>query len=321
MKLQAITNKVPMGLQKASPYIFFGVGVTSGIGALVAGIRATMKLNDILEAFEKEKLSIEEGFQEDTKEIEDEDVLKIAKKDYDKAVRKLYFRTSGKLCRLYALTASLEALSMGSFGISLGFLRSELLTTSAALSALSEQFMSYRERVVEDAGEDKDQEYYYGVKKEKISVEETDDETGKTKKTKKDMLTGTPNGQWVYWYGQRDHETKLGSSQWDPNYYYNVDYITGVIRGYQFNLDAGKRVNFDRLLDDLGFEERPKDKIEEHIAGWLPGDIITCGLENPEKYRDVYDFVMGNKNDVLLRFNPRPDIFHAKGVISKKEGE
>lgn len=305
------TLKLKMG--QAAPYIAFTTGVVSVIGAVASAIYATTKLSYILDEHEMEAEEIAVEFEEST----DEDAEKHAKKRY----RKLNRKTCGRVLKNYAGTIGCTALAISSFSFSFGKMRSNYLQTAATLGAVSSQFDTYRDRVIEDAGEDKDTEYYYGVKKEKVVVEEKDPETGRVKKTKKELLTGEVSGLYSYRWKKQDTRDMSGSSQYEGIADYDYTYITGIIRQFQNKLDLGhvSKVKLDDLLEELGFEH--DTKYHEAIAGWLPGDTILCGLEcsdvrgNDTGYtltEDAYNFLVGKSNEVTLRFNPRPDTY---GVI------
>lgn len=314
-------NNLTTNFVKASPYIAFGAGVVSLGGAIFTAIRATMALEEVLDEYEEQKKEID-LYLENCKEegaVDNPETLVIIEENCRESRRKLFLGLIGKGCKLYAPTAGFTLASVGCFGYAAGKYRAMYLTTAGAFTELSNEFDGYRGVVRDDVGEEKELEYYYGGKREKITVEETDEETGKTKKVKKDILVDAKAGEFSYEWKQYDWQTGEGSTQWDPSAIYGKNYIIPKIRQFQNNLDAGKNVNFDRLLDELGYEEsnRKGDKDElrikaakEHMAGWLPGDKIECGLEDHyyDKFQDVRDFMDENNPNVVLRFNPRRDI-------------
>ena len=312
MQLKTIANKVGYRTKQASPYILFGVGLVTFGGTIAAAIKATMKLEPILDAHRIERASIKESISKAEGLAEDATELANLPKVEKKEVRKLYFHTIGKIGRLYAPTAALGALSVGSFTASAGILRGRYLMACGALERVTEAFEDYRHRVVEDAGEEKDLEYYYGLEPSKEVVGEETDENGKTKKVKKNVLKGDPTGLFAYRFKKFDGRDNSGSTQWDESPVYNYTYIMGIVSQCQNQLDAGMTVYLDRVLDQLGFSSDDKS---EHMAGWLPGDHITCGLEDDDDGTIIFDslrYKYGNNPDVTLRFNPRINVF-AKG--------
>lgn len=295
-------------LNQASPYILFGGGIVSLIGAVGTAIHATTKLGYVLDEYDQEKLEIAEIYEKESKteEIGPDKALDIRKR----AEKHNDLVCIGKVARLYWPTFALTGLSIGCFTGSVGILRGRYLAAQTALTGVTAAFDRYREGVREQYGEDKDHELYYGQKKEKIEV--ADPETGK--KTKKELYSGKPTGMYTYEWTRFDPKTGHGSTQWDASPTLGHNQIVGVIRENQRLLDMwyangemDKRIRADRLLDQLGFENTG---YAEAIAGYIPGDKIICGLE-PEATmsEDAYNFCVGISNEVTLCFNFRPDIF------------
>lgn len=317
MQFKTMVNKAGYHVRQASPYILFGIGLISFGGTLATAIKATMKLEPILDAHRIERANIKHSISQAEELTEDATELENLPKVEKKEVRKLYFHTVGKIGRLYAPTAALGALSLGSFTASAGILRGRYLMACGALERVTEAFEDYRHRVVEDVGEEKDLEYFYGLDKDKITVEEEDAESGKTKKVKKDGLAGDPTGLFTRRFKKFDSRDGSGSTQWDESPIYNYTYIMGIISQCQNQADAGMYVYFDRVLDQLGFS---CDDESEHMAGWKPGDRILCGLED-EDGAVIFDslrYRYGDNPDVTLRFNPRVNVF-AKTKAEKND--
>ena len=100
-------------MTQAAPYILFGGGVVTTIGALAAAIRATTKLGYILDEYNAEKADIEEVYEEERKEdnLGEEMALSIKKK----SERHNNLVCVGKVARLYAPTMALTGLSIGCY--------------------------------------------------------------------------------------------------------------------------------------------------------------------------------------------------------------
>lgn len=291
-------------LNQAAPYIFYGTGVASLVGAVVCAVRATTKLGYILDDYKNEKADIDEIYEDERKEenLGEETALSIKKKEE----RRLNMVTFCRIARLYAPTAAFTGLSVASFGVSVGMFRGKYLAAQTALCGVTEAFDTYRSRVIEAEGEEKDRIYMYGQDKEKISVKNP--ETGKSEK--KEVYKGSPRGIYCYPWEKYDPETGMGSVEFDPSPTLSHMTIVGRIKTFQNSLDAGNEVRLDRLLDDIGFRDKRQNGYAEAIAGWKPGDVIKCGLE-PEATmsEDALRFCCGETNEFTLCFNCRPDIF------------
>lgn len=300
-------NNFKANLVNASPYIFYGIGVVSVVGTIATAIHATMKLEPILDDHNE---AIEEIKAIDISEVEDKDEALAIAKSQESSIRKQFAKTTGRIALLYAPTALFAGLAIGSFTASVGIFRKRYVGALGALEATSLAFDRYRAHVREDYGEEVDNMYYYDLKKEQITEEETDPETGKKKKVKKDILVGEPNGQFTYRFERYQPNYDLGFTQWDETPSFSQVYISGIIGTHQAKLDKGDKVWLLDILKDLGAGSavlRPED----HFAGYLPGDIIDCGLffENARMFDDTMRYLRGESPDVTLRFNARPNIF------------
>jgi LysM repeat protein len=82
------------------------------------------------------------------------------------------------ICKIYWIPATLGLSSVGLIWGGRTILRKELSAMTAAYAALSESFNRYRQRVIQEYGADKDQEFQYGYKME----DRVDAETGEVSK-------------------------------------------------------------------------------------------------------------------------------------------
>lgn len=306
-------------MYKASPYICFGVGVAGFVGSLVTAIKATRKLSYIIDEHNMAVQEAGETFIEEVEGLEEtSEEYTAIEKNHKLVVRKQNFTTIGRICRLYAPTAVLSVTAISGFTAAFGMMRGRYTASSAALACVTKTFDDYRARVVDKYGEMEDKALYYGMEREKITVEETDPETGKTKKTKKEMLVGTPKAPFTYlWEGIRQDGSGIGFSQWhSAGAIYDAPYIKGIIAQYQLRLDTYKEdVPFYKLIEELGWEKKLTSA--EVLAGWKPGDRILCGIEDGDNMTaEAYDYMVGKRNTIHLTFNPRPDIFGAYKIES-----
>ena len=136
MNLKVSFNKAVRWGKQNSPDILLVTGLIEGAVGTVLACRATLKAKEILE-----EPSI------DTKP--------------KKAV---------KIAKTYSLSAALMAAAGLSICEGFDILKKSNKKALAACGAISASLMAYRERVREEVGKDKEEELYYGTKKETISV-------------------------------------------------------------------------------------------------------------------------------------------------------
>lgn len=306
-------------VKKNSPYILFGLGVV-GFGATVAAaIKATADASDIIDDMEDGIDNVREYYHIDP-EVEDKDI------DIEEAVDEIkeIKRTAHKeIAKEYILTGVLGAGTLVCFGGSFSIINKRYAGAALTLAATTEVFDKYRERVREEEnGAIKDYAYMNGLDIEEVEETVEDPETGKKKKVKKTVLKGEPKSLFAYRFEQYDIEHDTGSTQWQSSSVFTLPYIHGVIQHRQRQLEIGKRVWLSDVLDDLGFGQNSLTGVERY-AGWAPGDIILCGLEEigdstiDPMSEDALNYIYGNASDVTLIFNPRCNLYEE--VYGKKK--
>ena len=172
--------------------------------------------------------------------------------------------TLGYICRT-ALNIAIPAglVEAGLFCMIKGhyILKGRLAITAAALATTKAAFETYRQRVVKDAGKEKDEEYFYGTKKTKIEIENP--ETGKKEKVEADIISENDLSEWgdIYCHGT--------TTEWDPHIDYNLAWIENIERmlndkfqkqGILFLNDAREALGMKPIYPDGQFICWHKDK-------------------------------------------------------------
>lgn len=179
-------RKPALKLKKHSPEILIVAGVVGVVTSTVIACKATTKLSSILE---ESKETVEQIH----KCAEDESMAdRYSQEDAKKDLTITYVQTGVKVAKLYAPAVALGAVSIFCILKSNDILRKRNVEIAAAYATISKTFKEYRGRVVERFGEDVDNELRYNIKAKKIEEEETDPETGKTKKVKKTVGVADP---------------------------------------------------------------------------------------------------------------------------------
>lgn len=308
MGIRRAIDNVGFWVKKNSPYILFGAGVV-GFGLTVAeAIKATAKSADIIRDRDDAIDNVYDYYDIDE---DDEDIPEEAEeeiKDINRTARK-------EVAKNYILTGVLGAGTLVCFCGSFAIINKRYTGAAIALAATTELFDNYRERVrSEENGELKDYAYMHGLDIEEVEEEIDDPDTGKKKKIKKTVLKGSPTGMYAYRFEQWDSRNDTGSHAWQSSSVFTLPYIHGVIQHRQRQLDIGQRVWLSDVLDDLGFGQNSYTGVER-LAGWEPGDLILCGLEevgdstSDPMSEDVMNFLYGGSNEVTLIFNPRSNLY------------
>jgi len=262
--------------QKHSPTILFGAGVAGVVGTVVLACRATLKVEEVLEEAQKKVM----------------DVKTVQHVNYSESDRKqdlviVYTQTSLKLGKLYGPAIATGVLSIAALTGSHHILSKRNAALTAAYATLEKGFKKYRERVVEELGEEKDREFRHGTQK----ITEVDPETGK-KKTR----IGPAADPSIY-----ARFFDADNPRWEGGPGYNIHFLKSVQNWCNDMLRARGHIFLNEVYDHLALE-RTK---EGSIVGWLwdgDGDnFVDFGIFKGDG--QSRDFVNGREGAILLDFN------------------
>lgn len=247
-----------INLQKNLPTILMVGGSIAITGGVITTIFATRKSEKLIKEHKEAIKIVNDLIEEQTKDLPEEE-----KKTYsdpkikDKIVR-ANFRIAMRMMITWAPTVAL--VGGGIFAMFKGGLifKKRLLQVTAAYVTLDTAFKTYRNRVVEDVGEDKDFEYLHGVKKEKIEIT---DENGK--KQKIEALTINESEIDVSEYGAI--LARGITTEYDPN----VDYMVNMVQQAQTVLNNKFLSQGYLFLNDVRDELGLKPTSEGQVVGWV----------------------------------------------------
>lgn len=107
----------------------------------------------------------------------------LSKRDYNLELAKVYLKAGMKLGKVFAPAVLAEAASLTSIGVGYGILNERHLATVEACNMYARMMNTYRARIKEQLGEEKEKQLYYGVKEKEYEEPELDKE-GQPKLTK-----------------------------------------------------------------------------------------------------------------------------------------
>ena len=201
---QAVANnrtisKVSRKAYKAAPTVAFVAGAIGSVATLYLMWRTARKHDEVV----SDAMDIIEEVH-DKKPIEgeeNEDALPIG--EYRKALIKAYIQAGFKLGKLYAPVALAEVASVSLMSLGYGKLNNRYLSTLATCSVLEREYARYRQKVIDNLGEDVDHQFRFGLKDKELEVADLDkdgnpkfDKNGvaKTKKVKQSVLEDEMEG-------------------------------------------------------------------------------------------------------------------------------
>lgn len=280
---EGVSSKLGMSLlsiRKNSPAITFGIGIVGVVGTAVLASRATLKLSDVIDdaqtTLEQIRTLEHEKYSEDDRKRDR--VIVIAK-------------TATKVGRLYLPAIAVGTLTIAALTTSHVTLTRRNVALTAAYATIEKAFREYRNRVVEDLGEESDRKYRFGIETDK---EQIVDEDGKKKTVKKDVHTSTSGYARLFAPG-------------NPNYQNVPEFNFLFLRGIQRVANDQLRTKGHVFLNDVYRELGMEDTQAGAVVGWLyrgDGDgFIDFGIFEDSETLRIYDFVTGRENEILVDFN------------------
>lgn len=278
----AVTSKAARQVllgKKHSPTIMFVGGVVGVVGTTVLACRATLKVEDVLNDADKKRMQIKHMVHDNYSE-----------RDRKKDGLYLSIQTMAQVSKLYAPAVALGVVSVGALTGSHVVLTRRNVAVTAAYKAVEEGFAKYRQRVTQDVGEEKEQEYYRGI--QEIDIHDT--QAGKVLKGK----YINPGGDKPSMYARFFDDT---NQNWSPQPEYNLMFLRAQQNYANHKLQAHGHVLLNDIFDGLGMD-RTKAGC---VVGWVKGngdDYIDFGIFDTKANDRFYDFVVGDEG-IWLDFN------------------
>lgn len=276
--------------KKNSAEIFLGLGSLGLLGSMISASIAALKIEPILDETKAQ-----------LKEVKDhKDAL--TEKEYKKEMTDVYLKTGIKVARLYLPTATLATVSFGLIFASHGIISKRNVAIMAAYKAVEESYEQYREKVREEYGEDKDNEFRYGFKKEKVDVEYVD-EAGKKKKKKEEIIVA--DADTVSKYSPYARFFNEVNPNWERSSSYNLLFLRNAQNYANDKLREQGHIFLNEVYDLLGFQRSQ----EGAVVGW----VFDLDDNTRDNYVDIgiydinlessQDFINGYEKSILLDFN------------------
>lgn len=281
-------------LKKYTPEILTGIGIAGVIGSTVIACKSTLKVEEILDKHNEMMDNIREA----------EELVKsgtLTEMDYtdeeirrDKAITTI--QTGVKLLKLYGPAIALESFSITCIIAGHAVLTRRNLALVAAYDGLKAAYEKYRQRVIEDYGEDVDRMYRTGRRKEVIE-EKVKDEKGRTRTEKREEEKFDPNA--VSQYARFFDES---SRKWSKTPEYNLLFLKSQQNFANDRLQARGYLFLNEVYEALGLQPSQAGS----VVGWIISkdgdntvDFGIFDMKSPEKRA----FVNGFERNILLDFN------------------
>ena len=279
-------------VKRFSPEILMAVGVAGVVTAGVLACKATLKLEDVVEKAAEEIADVK-----DRRSVNEFD----SEVEFNKALTKVYINRTLQVGKLYTPALSVGLVGIGCLLGSHGIMNRRNFAMAAAYKAVESSFAQYRERVVDELGEDKDKELRFGLVETEVPTYGPDGEQTGTQK-----LTDVKMDRWSSYARIFDE----GNEMWSKIPGQNQFTLTNQMNWLNDRLNARGYVFLNDVYKCLGFPATPAGQ----VVGWLSSahkdskdGFIDFGLFEIEE-QAKRDFVNGFERSVILDFNVDGDI-------------
>jgi len=265
-------------LKKQSPHILFVAGIGGIIASTVLACRSTLKLNQTLDDIQADINNVKE-----LKHSADESG-NYPVEEWRRDTVYIYGKGLFKLVQLYGVPVLIGVVSIGALTKSHTTLARRNSALIAAYAAVQQAYDSYRSRVREEIGADRELELYHAVKTSPL-LTGPDDQRAKI---------ADPN-KWSPYARFFDESSR----QWTKNPEQNRLYVQCQQNYLNDLLQARGHVFLNEAYDALDI---PRSKAGQ-VVGWVIGDdgdnFIDFGIF--EAFNA--NFVNGWERSILLDFN------------------
>lgn len=270
--------------QKHAPTILFGAGVVGVVATTVMASKATLKLDEIItETNDKYDLA---------KAILDRGEANYQEADYNHDLIVIKVTAAKQIGRLYGPSVVVGVISIACLTGSHRILTKRNVALTAAYSVLEKGFNEYRQRVIDEYGEEKEAEIRYSVETREIET------TGKDgKKSKKNENKIGPKSASIYARYFDD-----SSTSWQKQPEYNTFFLKCQQNYANDLLTARGHLFLNEVYDMLGIKRSQAGS----VVGWVvskDGDnFVDFGIFDGDSHQ-TRDFVNGWEPYILLDFN------------------
>ena len=278
--IKTTTKKAAHSVKVHSPEICLVVGLAAGVGAIVAAIKATQKVEPVLDKA-KDEIERLNGFKEEGKiqftvdaANEIEQVLDFDEDDYRKAVVKCWMRTLWELAKIYGWTVALELLSITCIYKGVYKEQHERIAAAVADASIARAALeAIRTNFLKDHTEEEWDKYRYGLEEEEYEEVVTDEKTGKTKtvKRKDNVASDDPlhrYSEYARYWKPYDPETGTGSDNYEKNMEYNLAFIRKMIANCSTDYVVDEHMYLDQFWRAIGYRGKNNSDKKARRVGW-----------------------------------------------------
>jgi len=289
-KANAVTrlNRTGLVVNKYSPEIFMGLGITGVIGATTLACRATLGAKNIYDAANWHVQRLEKANDEDNEQ------------EVTRAQAMVVGQAAIEIIKLYAPAVTVGALSIAALLQSRNILSKRNAGLVAAYKLAEEAYARYRQRVVDEFGDEIDLYLRTNIHDDERELHVM----VKDKKGKATDFTLTKEEADLVEYGVSQYAKFFNASspQWRASNEDNIFFLKAQQTCLNVTLKVQGHVFLNEVYDVLSIPRTTAGA----VVGWVDGhgdSVIDFGIFGPENTYNT-DFVNGYQRDeILLDFN------------------
>jgi len=253
--------------KKFAPQILLGTGVVGIIATTVLASKATLSLEEVLDKHRDDIAVVNEVARIKSSE-------EYTSTHHKRDLTLIHMRTFKELGKLYALPVGLGILSISMIIGAQGIQYKRTGAAIAAYKTVETQFNRYRDRVREEFGTEKDEEFARTYRSEGVVDEEG-------RETVNITIDGKKLNDTLYFFDQ-------DNVNWKNSPEYNLSYVNAQQTFANQLLNARGHVMLNDVLDGLGIDRTPEGAIlgwvldREHAEGskYIDFGIVDCQSPN-----------------------------------------
>lgn len=230
--------------KKFAPQVLLGAGVIGVVASTVLAAKATLSLEDVLDAHRKDIDLVNEVAH--VKPAEE-----YSSTHHKRDLTLIHMRTFKELGKLYALPVGLGVLSISMIIGAQGIQYKRTVGAVAAFKTVEAQLNRYRDRVREEFGADKDEEFMRAYRSEGVVNEEGQESVNIT-------IDGKKLNDTLFFFDPKN-------VNWKNSPEYNLSYVMAQQTFANQLLNSRGHVMLNDVLDGLGID-RCK---EGNVMGWV----------------------------------------------------
>lgn len=295
MNIKMMLSRAGMILKKNSPIILTVTGV---VGLTAAGVVACVQSTKVDKVIERHKNRIE-----DLHDCKDDILAECGAASYRGSLVRAYTKTVWDFTKLYGIPLVLAAGSITAILCGHNIISKRHAALSVAYDALNTAFGTYRDRVRQDVGEEKEMAYYTGKTPSDPAYDKNAADPDHIIKEFEKKHTTAGLSPYSRFFDEQ-------SSCWKNDPLLNKNWVIGMQNWANNLLKTRGHVFLNEVYEALGFPHTPTGA----LVGWVLTDdgstdnVIDFGLYNdPDGYRK---FIDEREKNILLDFNVHGPIYN-----------